>query len=65
MSKLNIDQQTIQQLFTDKKSDFLIPDYQRPYAWTEVECEILCNDIFECAFPDADYTKFFGSDSNL
>ena len=28
MSKLNIDQQTIKELFSNKKSDFLIPDYQ-------------------------------------
>ena len=27
MSKLNIDQQTIKELFSNKKSDFLIPDY--------------------------------------
>lgn len=32
MSKLNIDQKKIKQLFEDKRSDFLIPDYQRPYA---------------------------------
>ena len=29
MSKLNVDQKTIKDLFQDKKSDFLIPDYQR------------------------------------
>lgn len=46
MSKLNIDQQTIFQLFSDKRSDFLIPDYQRPYAWDEAECETLWDDIF-------------------
>ena len=33
MSKLNIDQQTIKELFSNKRADFLIPDYQRPYAW--------------------------------
>lgn len=33
MSKLNIDQKTVKGLFQDSKSDFLIPDYQRPYAW--------------------------------
>lgn len=33
MFKLNIDQKTIKSLFSDKCSDFLIPDYQRPYAW--------------------------------
>lgn len=58
MSKLNIDQQTIFQLFSDKKSDFLIPDYQRPYAWGETECQTLWDDIFLFAFPDEDCDKF-------
>lgn len=58
MSKLNIDQQTIFQLFSDKKSDFLIPDYQRPYAWGETECQTLWDDIFLFAFPDDDCDKF-------
>lgn len=58
MSKLNIDQQTVKQLFSDKKSDFLIPDYQRPYAWGEKECQTLWDDIFTFAFPDNDYSKF-------
>lgn len=35
MSKLNVDQKTVKQLFQAPKADFLIPDYQRPYAWTE------------------------------
>lgn len=63
MSKLNIDQQTIRQLFSDKKADFLIPDYQRPYAWGENECQTLWDDIFTFAFPDNDYSKF-DSDSD-
>lgn len=58
MSKLNIDQQTIKELFANKKSDFLIPDYQRPYAWNDVECQTLWDDIFSFAFPDNDYTLF-------
>ena len=58
MSKLNIDQQTVYQLFSDKKSDFLIPDYQRPYAWGETECQTLWDDIFTFAFPDDDCDKF-------
>jgi len=37
MSKLNIDQKTIKELFLDSKADFLIPDYQRPYAWRNEE----------------------------
>ena len=58
MSKLNIDQQTVYQLFSDKKADFLIPDYQRPYAWGENECQTLWDDIFTFAFPDDDCDKF-------
>lgn len=58
MSKLNIDQKNIRALFSDKKADFLIPDYQRPYAWGEKECQTLWDDIFTFAFPDNDCDKF-------
>ena len=61
MSKLNVDQKTIKDLFQDKKSDFLIPDYQRPYAWGETECQTLWDDIFSFAIPDDGRTEF---DSN-
>lgn len=58
MSKLNIDQKSIKDLFSDSKADFLIPDYQRPYAWGDKECQTLWDDIFSFAFPDNDYSKF-------
>ena len=58
MSKLNIDQKTIKDLFSNKKSDFLIPDYQRPYAWGENECQTLWDDIFSFAFPDGNKDNF-------
>ena len=58
MSKLSIDQKTIEELFSDKKTDFLIPDYQRPYAWGEPECETLWDDIFAFAIPEGDADKF-------
>lgn len=58
MSKLNIDQKTIKDLFSDKKSDFLIPDYQRPYAWEESECQTLWDDIFAFSFPDGNADNF-------
>lgn len=58
MSKLNIDQQSVFRLFSDEKSDFLIPDYQRPYAWGEQECQTLWDDIFLFAFPEEDCDKF-------
>jgi len=61
MSKLNVDQKTVKELFENKKSDFLIPDYQRPYAWSETECLTLWEDIFAFAFPENDYQKFDSS----
>jgi len=61
MSKLNVDQKNIKELFQNKKADFLIPDYQRPYAWGENECRTLWDDIFTFAIPDEGRTEF---DSN-
>jgi len=58
MSKLNVDQKTINDLLSDKKADFLIPDYQRPYAWNEEQCQTLWDDIFLFSFPDNNYEAF-------
>lgn len=52
MSKLAIDQKSIETLLMDKRSDFLIPDYQRPYSWTEDECGTLWDDLFGFCFPN-------------
>jgi len=43
---------------SDKKADFLIPDYQRPYAWNEEQCQTLWDDIFLFSFPDNNYEAF-------
>lgn len=58
MSKLNVDQKSIFDLFSDKKADFLIPDYQRPYAWSEEQCLTLWDDIFSFSFPDNNFEEF-------
>ena len=58
MSKLSIDQRNIKSLFQDRKSDFLIPDYQRPYAWNEEKCETLWEDLFSFAFPNNNIEEF-------
>ena len=58
MSNLTIDQKTVKQLFQDKKADFLIPDYQRPYAWGISECRTLWEDLFSFAFPSDDIDSF-------
>lgn len=61
MSKLNVDQKSVFELLSAKKSKFLIPDYQRPYAWTEDECQTLWDDIFSFAIPD-DNARAFDDD---
>ena len=58
MSKLNVDQKAIIDLLSDKKADFLIPDYQRPYAWNEEQCQTMWDDIFLFSFPDNNYEAF-------
>lgn len=58
MSKLKIDQKTVIELFSDKRPDFLIPDYQRPYAWSESECQTLWDDLFSFAIPDNNIERF-------
>ena len=62
MSKLNIDQKTILELFSDKKTNFLIPDYQRPYAWGKTECQTLWDDLFNFCFPNNNCDDFDGND---
>ena len=62
MSKLNVDQKAIIDLLSDKKADFLIPDYQRPYAWNEEQCQTLWDDIFLFSFPDNNCEAFDKND---
>lgn len=58
MSKLTVDQKNVKGLFQDSKASFLIPDYQRPYAWGEVECKTLWEDLFTFSFPNDDCDQF-------
>lgn len=58
MSRITVDQKTIKDLFQDYNADFLIPDYQRPYAWEEKECQTLWDDIFTFAIPNEGRTEF-------
>ncbi|MBQ7219792.1 MAG: DUF262 domain-containing protein [Synergistaceae bacterium] len=48
----NIDQKKIQGLFEARTTRFLIPDYQRPYVWSNDECQTLWDDIYAFAVPD-------------
>lgn len=58
MSKLTVDQKSVKGLFQDSKASFLIPDYQRPYAWGEAECKTLWEDLFAFSFPNENCDQF-------
>ena len=58
MSKLNIDRKSVRILFSDRKANFLIPDYQRPYAWNEEQCQTLWDDIVAFSFPENNHELF-------
>ena len=62
MSKLNVDQQTIRELLGKRRNEFLIPDYQRPYAWTEEQRQTLWDDMYAFAIPDDNYGLFNDND---
>lgn len=62
MANIIVDQKSVKDLFSAKKADFLIPDYQRPYAWTKTECLTLWDDLFEFSFPDDDCDAFDTND---
>lgn len=58
MSKLTVDQKNVKGLFQESKTSFLIPDYQRPYAWSDVECKTLWEDLFTFSFPNDNCDQF-------
>lgn len=62
MAELKVDKKTIIDLFSNKDAYFLIPDYQRPYAWDETHCETLWNDLKEFTLPQNNPDNFNKND---
>lgn len=62
MANLIVEQKTVLELLGNKKAFYLIPDYQRPYAWGEQECSTLWNDIYEFSIPDNNAYAFDGDE---
>ena len=60
--QLSAEQRTISQIFTECKTAFLIPEYQRPYSWERDECLTLWENLYEFAFPDKTNIKNFNKD---
>lgn len=57
-TELKAEKVNIFDLFTKYGKKFLIPNYQRPYAWGKEECETLWEDIYEFAIPEGSADKF-------
>lgn len=57
MAKIDAGQKNIKQVLTENKN-FIIPDYQRPYAWDKEKCETLFNDFLDFTFPNKDPENF-------
>lgn len=58
MKNIQTETRPIKELFSANKTDFLIPEYQRAYSWTEDECQRLWSDFCDFAFPDGDNAAF-------
>ena len=58
MALLSVEQKSIFKIWTDAKRGYLIPDYQRPYAWGEDECLTLWDDIVAFVYPDNNADNF-------
>ena len=47
-TNINVTSERLSRYFdTAKTKPFVIPEYQRPYAWTEEHVETLFNDLWE------------------
>ena len=60
--QLTAEQKSINQIFMECKTVFLIPEYQRPYSWERDECLTLWENLYEFAFPDENDIKNFNKD---
>ena len=62
MKNIQTDTRPIKELFSANKTDFLIPDYQRAYSWTQDECQRLWDDFCDFSFPNGDADAFNDKD---
>lgn len=58
MADIKVDKKSIQAILAGSNSDFLIPDYQRPYSWEMDQCKTLWDDILEFSIPENDESRF-------
>ncbi|WPC18325.1 DUF262 domain-containing HNH endonuclease family protein [Pediococcus inopinatus] len=59
---IKVDKKSVAELLSNgAKSKFIIPDYQRPYAWSKDEVEQLWEDITEYIDQESESTYFLGT----
>lgn len=59
---IEVHKQSVKQLLeTGKDNPFIIPEYQRPYAWTEEQVITLFDDLWEFVSNQNQETYFLGS----
>lgn len=47
-TSINVNKQSVKQLLeSGKNNPFVVPEYQRPYAWTDEQVETLFDDLWE------------------
>ena len=47
-TSINVDKRSVKQLLeTGKNKRFIIPEYQRPYAWSDEQIQVLFDDLTE------------------
>lgn len=59
---IEVNKQSVKQLLeTGKVNKFIIPEYQRPYAWTDEQIQTLFEDLVEYTENDNESTYFLGT----
>ena len=62
---INVDKRSVKQLLeTGKNKKFVIPEYQRPYAWSDEQIQVLFDDLSEYTHntnDDDESTYFLGT----
>lgn len=59
---IEVHKQSVKQLLeSDKENPFIIPEYQRPYTWTEEQIVTLFDDLWEFVSNENQGTYFLGS----
>lgn len=61
-TSIEVNKQSVKQLLeTGKNKKFVIPEYQRPYAWTDEQIQTLFDDLVEYTENNNESTYFLGS----